>query len=164
MSTYMALFPHPYLTSYSGPGASPEAEHLERVFSDNQDRLQHDSRALGIADAFRELFDVASDTRLPDWDGYGASPISRASYRNASKLLQSLPLGVPNPSMGVDPDGEVTIEWFGSPNRTLSISVSPDGLLHYSAVIGSSKVYGTEPFFGPLPSRIFQTLYQIWAA
>lgn len=38
--------------------------------------------------------------------------------------------------------------------------VSPEGDLHYAALLGSSKVYGTEPFFGETPSRILELIRQ----
>ncbi|MFH0937823.1 MAG: hypothetical protein V1899_00835 [Planctomycetota bacterium] len=68
---------------------------------------------------------------------------------------------VPMPSVGAEPDGHVTLEWHHSSRRTLSVSVSPDGELHYAALFGASKVYGTEPFFGNVPKSILDLISQV---
>jgi len=55
-------------------------------------------------------------------------------------------IGVSAANVGAESDGHITFEWYTSPRHILSISVSPDGKLHYAALIGSRKAYGTEDF------------------
>ena len=59
------------------------------------------------------------------------------------RLVESLPLGFPKPSIGSEPDGQLTLEWYKSPRRSLSVSVDPDGLLHYAGLYSASKRYGS---------------------
>jgi hypothetical protein len=46
----------------------------------------------------------------------------------------------------------------------LSVSVSPDGELHYAALLGLSKAYGTEPFFGEAPRPILDLIFRVGSA
>ena len=112
------------------------------------------SYSVGLGEAFNELCEVAEDSACPNWDGYGAEPVSNDVYGFAYRFLEALPLGTPAPSVGAEPDGQLTLEWYKAPRRTLSVSVSGEGDLHYAALIGLSKAYGTEPFLGDVPSTI----------
>src|SRR5262245_51649772 len=87
------------------------------------------SAALGNQPAIDELISVWEECREPDWDGHGALPVSQKSLDDAYRVLDSLPLGLPLPSVGADPDGQVTLEWRTSSRRTLSVSVDPAGYL-----------------------------------
>lgn len=105
-------------------------------------------------EVFNELFAIAEGCKAVNWDGQGALPVSDESYRAAYRFLEALPLGYWRPSIGVEPDGEITVEWYHSSRRTLSISFSKNGELHYAALLGASKAYGTEPFFGDIPKTV----------
>ncbi len=103
-----------------------------------------------------------TECQEPNWDGYVAEPVSAETYRLACKFLKSLPLGTPAPSMGAEADGHLTLEWYLNPNRVLSVSVSPEGMIYWAALLGSSKRSGTEAFQGEVPEdmiRIVQHLY-----
>ena len=116
-------------------------EHVQII-----DRIQ-DSYALGFGGkgVFDELNAVCAECSHPNWDGYGGLPVSSHTYDNARSYLESLPLGSPPPSVGAEPDGHITLEWYNGRRRTLSVSISPDGNLHYAAILGPSTSYGTEP-------------------
>jgi hypothetical protein len=86
------------------------------------------------------------------------------TLRNTYQLLESLPLGFPAPSIGAEPDGQLTLEWHRSPRRTLSVSVDGDGNLHYAALLGPNRAYGTEAFFGEFPDAIRQLVWKVYSA
>jgi len=44
---------------------------------------------------------------------------------------------------------------------TLSVSVSEEGDLHYSALIGRSTAYGTEAFYSEVPRVILELINRI---
>lgn len=67
------------------------------------------------------------------------------------------------PDIGAEADGQLTMEWYCSPRRTLSVSISSEGELHYAAMIGVSKAYGSEPFFGEIPEAIMNIINRIMA-
>jgi hypothetical protein len=56
----------------------------------------------------------------------------------------------------------LTLEWHSSPRRTLSVSITPEGDLHYAALLGPrKKAYGTEPFFDEVPKAILDLIGQV---
>lgn len=110
-----------------------------------------------------ELFQTFEECREPNWDGYGAQPVREETYRLAHQFLAALPLRTPAPSIGAEPDGHLTAEWYRSPQRTLSVSISPDGNLYFAALLGSAKNYGTEPFIGEVPKIISDLIDRVSA-
>lgn len=157
----LATLESPQLSFGAAPtrGASEEARFIAEQSQEDRRRLREaHSLGLGVDRAFEELFVVARECRTPNWDGYGAPPVSPEAIAHACRFLGALSLGIPAPSVGAEPDGHVTFEWHRSSQRTLSVSVSPEGDLHYAALLGSSKVYGTEPFFGEIPARILELI------
>jgi len=127
-------------------------------------RHMRESSAFGIESLLREEFsDVWEECRKANWDGYNALPVTQDTLRNAYIFLESLPLGFPRPSIGAEPDGHLTIEWHQSRRRTLSVSISPDGELHYAALLGAGRTCGTEPFFGEIPQNILDLVRKVYS-
>jgi len=125
----------------------------------------HGSNVFGNESALRdELATVWEECREPNWDGFHALPVSRDALRSAYCFLESLPLGFPAPSIGAEPDGALTLEWHRSARRTFSVSVSPDDELHFAALFGPNRVYGTEAFFGEVPESILDLIRRVYAA
>jgi hypothetical protein len=114
---------------------------------------------LGDADAVSdELATVYEHCRLLNWDGFQAMPVEQETLRNAHVLLESLPLRVPSPSIGAEPDGHLTLEWHKSANRTLSVSVDAEGHFHYAALIGPNQRFGEQAFIGEAPNVILDLI------
>jgi len=147
---------------------SDAARYVDRVACESFRQLQ-DSSSFGVDSAVRdELAAVAEDCREPDWDGYGARPVTQDALRNAYEFLESLyfqpvPGALP-PSVGADPDGDLTLEWHRNGRRTLSISISPYGDLNYSALLGPNREFGTEVFYGDVPANIRRLIRRLYAA
>lgn len=115
----------------------------------------------GLEEIFTELCSVAENCASPNWDGYGAAPITSATYHFAFRFLESLPLGFALPSVGVEPDGQVTFEWYRNPRRTLSVSIDGSGDLHYAALLGHNKAYGTEALISGIPGPILDLVHRV---
>lgn len=146
------------------PGFSDAAVYVKDAVDERRKHLR-DSQSLGFGDELQqELGTVWEECRRPDWDAHGALPVERDTLGCAYRLLESLPLGFVSPSLGAEPDGSLTLEWHRSPKRTLSVSVSPDGDLHYAALLGPSRVCGTEAFFGEVPESIIDMIRRVYAA
>jgi len=144
------------------PGWSDAAIFVAERTEESRRQLQSSS-AVGLGIVFNELCQVAEECEDPNWDGFGAEPVSMDAYRLAYQFLEGLPLGTPAPSIGAEPDGHITFEWHRGPERTLSVSVSPDAQLHFAARIRSARDYGTRPFFGEIPHRIFELIQRVAA-
>jgi hypothetical protein len=144
-------------------GDSPTANFVALKVAEANRRLQH-SQAIGNESLLTgELGDVWEECREPDWDGYGALPVTQDALRNAYRFLESLPLGFPRPSLGADATGCITVEWYRGPRRQVSVSVDADGILHYAALIGPNRIYGSEVFFSDFPIAIFHLLNRIYS-
>ncbi len=109
-----------------------------------------------------ELEEVVRETSAPNWDGYDALPVATETFELAKDFLRSLPASVPIPSVGAEADGMLVFEWYHSPRRILSVSISPTGELHYAALIGASKSSGTEISYGKMPSIIGLLIRQVY--
>src|SRR6266404_6219955 len=127
-------------------GFSDEAQAIAQA-AERQKRKLRDTATLGNAAAFDELGNVWEECKNSNWDGYNAPAVTQDTLRNAYVFLESLPHGIPAPSIAAEPDGELALEWHRSARRTLSVSVTADGNLHYAALFGPNRVYGTEVFF-----------------
>jgi hypothetical protein len=142
-------------------GFSEEARSIARA-ARNQKRESRKSATLGNKAAIDELGAAWEECRQEGWDGYSAQPVTQDTLRNAYIFLEALPLGVPVPSVAAEPDGELAFEWHLSARRTLSVSVTPDGDLHYAGLFGPNRVYGTEAFFGRIPETILNLVRRVY--
>src|SRR5205807_2411094 len=113
---------------------------------------------------FEELLKTFEECLQPNWDGYGAQSVREETYQLAYRVLAALPLGTPVPSIGAEPDGQITVEWHRSPQRTMSVSISPDGDWYYAALLGSARTCGTEPFIGAVPKVVADLIHRVAAA
>ena len=114
-----------------------------------------------IIEVVDELYKTVEQCSSANWDGYGATPVARETFMHACIFLEALPLGTTAPSVGAEPDGNLTLEWYLSPRHALSVSISPEGALHYAALLGHRKIYGTEPFWGEVPVIILDIIGQV---
>ena len=110
---------------------------------------------------FEELLKTFEECREPNWDGYGAQAVREETYHFARQLLAVLLPGTPVPSIGAEPDGQITLEWYGSTQRTLSVSISQDGELHYAALLGEKRICGTETFQARMPQVLADLIKRI---
>lgn len=110
---------------------------------------------------YPELLDLTLANAKAGWDGFNARPVLSETYYQAIAFLESLPNTISAPSVGAEPDGHITLEWYRSPHRTLSVSIAPGGDLHYAALLGHVKAYGTEVFFGEAPKVIVDLIRRV---
>jgi hypothetical protein len=150
------------VASLATPGYGQTADYV-RVQSLETFRHFHTpvSRSQPRAAAMEALVGVYEQCRRPDWDGHGAASVEQTTYVQAYRLLESLPDMHTMPTIGAEPDGQITLEWHHSAYRTLSVSVSPEGDLHYAALLGASRAYGTEPFLGQVPEALLRLVYNV---
>ena len=103
-----------------------------------------------------QLEEIFSECSSDGWDGYGAAPVTQETYANARFLISCIPFyllspEILSPEIGAEPDGHLTFEWYRNPRCLISVSISPEGDLHYASLIGASRYFGTEPFLGEIP-------------
>jgi hypothetical protein len=154
--------------TFGGPttaGSSEMAGYLAQLSREQKEYFEQPfSRAQHFDTAVQNLLSVYDKCSVVNWDGYGAHPISQETYRYAYRVLESIPSQFGMPECGAESDGHITFEWHKNPARTLSVSVNDTGELHYSALIGPAKVYGTEAFYGEFPSQLSELVQRVMRA
>lgn len=70
--------------------------------------------------------------------------MSADAYVAAKQFIESLPAGLPMPSLSADPDGCVTIEWRKSARRVVLVSGHPNFTVDDAAIFDAAKQYGPE--------------------
>jgi len=135
-------------------------EEYARRYGEGIQKLQ-ESYMIGQKESLSELDRVCEECKSAGWDGYGSEAVSASARKFSKDFLLALPLGTPAPAVGAEPDGHITLEWYKSPYQTLSVSVSPEGHLHFAALMGASKQYGSEPFCDEMPQPILNLIYRV---
>lgn len=126
---------------------------IDQKISKDMDSFRGSSQTQKTLDS---LSDVFEDCKHLDWDGHGALPVEQDTMAAAYALIESCPRGVPQPEIGAEPDGCITLEWRKSPVRVLSLSVDPDGILHYAGLFGSRRSHGTMPMNQEFPRDLLR--------
>lgn len=88
--------------------------------------------------------------------------IASQSLMHAKRFIDLLPPNWPTPEIGLDPDGEVSFEWYKTPDKLLAISVSREGDLHFAGRFGVvEKDYGTKHLNEAIPLEILAHLRKV---
>ena len=95
-------------------------------------------------DISRELEKIFEECSSDGWDGERAKPVSKEVLRHAAAFLESFPSGIELPDIGAEPDGSVSLEWYRSAERVISVSVNPGGEIFYAAIVDGRKIHGRD--------------------
>ena len=117
-------------------GAGFVAQEREKIFN-----FLQMSNALGFVakGTFQHLDETFEECSSIGWDGANAKPVSAETLQSAKAFLKSFPLGIEPPEVGAEPDGAITLEWYKSLDKVISISINPGGWLYFAAIIGIKK-------------------------
>lgn len=129
----------------------------------NEEISEEDKRLRHFGRTFRALIECLKETSDENWDGYGASAINWESFKNALQFILNLPLEVPPPDVSVDPDGEISLEWYRNPRKIFSVSIGADGTLAYAGIWEKEEEHGTVYWKrGKLPRQILNWIRKIF--
>lgn len=161
MSTTLAN-PREVFNTRSSNGVGKEAEEVRAAISGVQQGILS-SLSIGKPkrDAEENLYEVFGETCQPDWDGHGSASVSYDVYLKALEFLGRFPMNFPVPEVSADPDGEVSFEWYASPNWTFSISLGRGADLTYAGIFGANKTHGVEVFHGEIPESILNNIRRV---
>ncbi len=109
-----------------------------------------------------QLIDVFEECSQGHWDGEHAVPVASETLNIAKNLVESLPQRFRDPTVSGEPDGHVNLEWYVSPSRLLSVSVSPERKLYWAAIIGAEDPRGTCHYYGDAPKSLIYYLTRIF--
>ena len=138
-------------------GVSEEAIRISSLFEHSREQLRSQI-SLGSAreECRDQLLDAWSRAANDNWDGYGGRAAQRDAVTNAYKLIDAFPSNLQMPEVSVDPDGEISFDWFGGRRRQFSLSIGTDSVLSYAGLFGTAKVSGSERFEGGMPPVLLE--------
>jgi len=143
---------------------SDEANCVQNMF---QQTRQHFRSSLSLGYSLEEcrnqLLDAWQQATTENWDGYNADAAQREAVANAYVFIEAFPSNVPMPQVAIDPDGEVSFDWFHTPRRQFSISIGANNVLFYAGLFGSDKVSGRERFQGAVPRTFIDHIKRVAA-
>ncbi len=93
-----------------------------------------------------ELDAACAEAAVPNWDGYGAEPVTAETYLMAERFLRAIPNSYPDPDIAVDADGELSLRWFRVQREVLAVSIRGDGRISFAAILGPNEFHGSEQF------------------
>lgn len=150
------------MSRYAAPqaGVSDAARTLQECRRGFEQR-QQESATFSNLSLDDQLIDAHLEAAQPDWDGAGSLPVEPATLRLAKEFVESLPRKYQTPEITPEPDGHVNLEWYNGKRRLLSVSVNPDGRLHWAALVGSEDPRGSCVFFGEAPKTLLHLLSRV---
>ena len=157
MTTFQGTMKPPLLFDPGRLGQSKEATEFGKTL---EGALERD-RSVFFGQRVWDLQEACYEALEDNWDAYGAVAPSSGAYETALLFVRLLPSSVPNPEVSVDPDGEVSFEWYHWPRATFSVSVGPTGRLSYAGLFGKPTTHGTESIAEGLPQTILDNLARL---
>ncbi len=113
----------------------------------------------GVLDSIFAAWQDADET----WKLSEGEQVIREEVREtACHFVQALPIGCPLPSVTGEPDGHINLEWYRSPRRLLTLSIAPNGRLHWAALIGSEDPRGSCQFINRVPKSLLYYLSRVY--
>lgn len=114
----------------------------------------------------QQLHDVVARANRDNWDGMESLAANRKSVRQASRFLSMLPQSALQsivPEITVDPDGEIAIEWYISPDQLFSVSIGANGRLGWAGIIDGEEVPGHAMLKQRIPHEVLNRINQLVA-
>jgi len=146
--------------SRGSPGASDVAAAIFRQI----DKVRHHARQ--NASDWRTLVKTrVFGLRKDATEQLGADDVivpDQQSVLFAAKFVDALPFHLVSPSVALDSDGEISLDWWFGPYAQLSISIGPTGKLTYAGLIGrEGHRHGVELFRDRVPEVLLVTLAEL---
>lgn len=141
---------------YFNPGVSREARDLNKLFGIVDSEIRKNAKFEELAIALEQAY---SEANHAGWDGHDALPASPQSFELATNFIRCLPIDAEMPEVSVDPDGDISFEWFKSKSRLVILSFGKDRAITYVGFLGKTRNKGVETFDFSIPANI-KNLFQ----
>ena len=148
-------------TIYAGSvGFSKDSTSLaEKLEKEIRSRWEDVSMGYPLEETKEAVIRLFTESSQPDWDGYGASPVTSGALAEALKLIELLPrASVPMPEVSAHPNGEIGLEWRTARRMVFIVSVGGKQKINYAGLFGDEKINGSAYFGESLPSRVIENL------
>ena len=134
-------------------GFSEAAETLDRV-RDHEAKRRDETVTFSKQPLYDQLIDVFLKCSQSGWEGRDSDAVDRGTLMIAKQFVESLPMAYRTPTITGEPDGHINLEWYVHPRRILTVSINPNGVLHWAALIGAEDPRGSCPFYGEMPRTL----------
>lgn len=98
----------------------------------------------------REAITAYEEDALRDTD---LAAIHPSAVKRVTEFLHALPRAIPDPEVAIEPDGAVSLEWYGGYRKVASVSITESSRLAFAMIneeTVSNGVYGfTKDFIDP---------------
>jgi hypothetical protein len=134
----MSLVEYKYDDSPQYNWASRQVTYRDSLSTSSSGTVGHYRAPVQTVDQFSDY----DDYDFPDWDGYGAIPISKETVNAARRLFRLLPRAASDPDIAAAGDGTIGFEWRSdvTPDRTIIfIEVGP------GEMVKASRFYSDRP-------------------
>lgn len=150
---------------YMSSGTSGEADRVYNLYEDALKELRetelYSKEFEKIEKIIKSLNHVFTETCVENWNDEGAMAVTYDTFQKACEFINFLPKILPEPEISADPDGEISIEWYGKNNRVFSVSINGSGKLSYAALYGNKSFHGVEYFNCEIPKRLLRDIKEI---
>jgi hypothetical protein len=164
MTTLSPALRHASLGSSHTNAVGPTADIVARLLSEiaQSDTVKAtDWRS----DARANIVALLTECSERGWDGYGAAPISQAAAHYALRLVDALPVYLPEPAVVPDPDGDISFTWDFGPERLFTVSIGARATISYAGILGHGvHRHGQEPFEGDVADILIESIRQAASA
>lgn len=151
---------------FNNNGISEDAQTVSNQISAVKKDMKSESITLGksYTDLQNELQVILDEANQDNWDGHTSKAVIYKSYLEAQKFIDSYPISsMILPEAAIDPDGEISFEWYKNPEYCFSISFSGDEILTYAGLFGVNKIHGNEYFGDEIPETIMDNINRVFS-
>jgi hypothetical protein len=89
-------------------------------------------------------------------------PVDVRIFSRARDLMDTLPHGFAIPEVGLDPDGEIALDWMREDRTMVSLSVGASGALSYAAILRDRTAHGIIEFGDGFPAALTELLRNLY--
>lgn len=152
----------PFFGGYNS-GVSDTNKAINGELKDVRTHLEETEPFWYKLETIRKYRDEIHEYFIPNWDGYGALPISKESFIEAIKFYSYMPNYWLQPEMIPLPSGEVAFEWYKNGNKQFSITFSGENVLVYAGIYGLMDTnHGTSYFDENIPDEIMDLVHKVY--
>ena len=110
--------------------------------------------------ALFELLELFAEAKAEEEEDN--EPVDVRIFSRARDLLDTLPHGFAIPEVGLDPDGEIALDWMREDRTMVSLSVGASGALSYSARLRDRTAHGIIELGEGFPAALTELLRNLY--
>lgn len=110
------------------------------------------------AQLLAEFSEVVAECSTEGWNGGKSDPIKPAAFAAAQKLIDHMPAGLNNPTVGALAEGLLVFEWYKGQKQVVMVVPNHCNGIDYAIRRGNEVIHGSAPFFGPMPNTVLSAI------